>query len=516
MKRRHYPALRPKVKQQQAPKMTDSAIGAMRALLQLGKMMGADGGQIRNFIAANYTPQVKQLEFHIASRECDESDGPVMVGFGGARGPGKSHAAMAQVALDDCIRSPGLKALFLRSIKKAARESFQDLIRKVCHSVDVTFKPSKSILYFPNGSQIVLGGFRRESDIETYLGIEYGLIVVEEATLLSKSRWDMLRGSLRTARVGWRPRLYASTNPGGVGHGWFRKLFILPARAHDERDTRFIFANARDNAFINKEYLEYLESLDGLLRKMWLDGAWDLAAGQFFTEWSHGRHVKTFSPGDFNHQMDWWAALDYGYTHYTVCLLGCSDGDGNHYIVGEHARQRWSTQEHAAAIHEMLAVWGQTVDTLDTFVAGRDVFARRHEDQTIAGEYEKHGISLSPANVERVNGAARLTTLLGRHDADIAPKLFINESCTLTVEQMPLMVRDPVNPEAVRKANATEAGEGGDDAFDCLRYWARVSDGPDWSGLGELIALGSGNADDTPQLDYKPGIVYHDNKGRKL
>ena len=32
--------------------------------------------------------------------------------------------------------------------------------------------------------------------------------------------------------------------------------------------------------------------------------------------------------------MEWFAALDYGFAHYTVCLLGCRDGDGNTFVVG--------------------------------------------------------------------------------------------------------------------------------------------------------------------------------------
>jgi len=51
--------------------------------------------------------------------------GPVMIGAGGARGPGKSHAIFSQVTLDDCQRMPNLKALFLRQTGKAAKESLK-------------------------------------------------------------------------------------------------------------------------------------------------------------------------------------------------------------------------------------------------------------------------------------------------------------------------------------------------------------------------------------------------------
>ena len=43
---------------------------------------------------------------------------------------GKSKAAIAQIALDDCQRVEGLKFLFLRKVGKSAQESFEDLRRQ--------------------------------------------------------------------------------------------------------------------------------------------------------------------------------------------------------------------------------------------------------------------------------------------------------------------------------------------------------------------------------------------------
>jgi hypothetical protein len=52
---------------------------------------------------------------------------------------------------------------------------------------------------------------------------------------------------------------------------------------------------------------------------------------------------------------EWFAALDYGYAHYTVFLLGCKDGDGNTFIVDEHAARLWLPQRHAEAIKAIVA-----------------------------------------------------------------------------------------------------------------------------------------------------------------
>ncbi len=83
---------------------------------------GAPPSQVRTFLNAGYAPYKWQWLFHAAARAADHPDGPVDIGCGGARGPGKSHAVMSQAALDDCQRVNGLKGLFLRQTGVSAQE----------------------------------------------------------------------------------------------------------------------------------------------------------------------------------------------------------------------------------------------------------------------------------------------------------------------------------------------------------------------------------------------------------
>ena len=263
---------------------------------QAGHMAGCPADQLANFRRGYYVAQPKQLQFHAAARAAD-TDGATQIGFGGARGPGKSHAIMAQIVLDDCQRVPGLKALFLRSVGKAARESFEDLLSKVCPQYLGCYQPGNARLVLPNGSRVILGGFRTEGDIAKYLGLEYEVIGIEETTLLQQSYYDKIRGSLRSTREGWRTRIYNSTNPGGVGHAWYKTQFVAPWRRGEEADTRFIFATYRDNVYLQVEYTDYLHGLTGWLGQAWREGDWDISAGQFFTTWQQGVHViPAFNP----------------------------------------------------------------------------------------------------------------------------------------------------------------------------------------------------------------------------
>ena len=118
-------------------------------------------------------------------------------------------------------------------------------------------------------------------------------------------------------------------------------------------DTRFVPARVGDNAFNNPEYRNVLERLTGWQKRAWLEGDWDIAAGQFFTTFRRDVHV--IEDFDDTRAVEWFAALDYGFAHYTVVLLGCRDGDGNTFIVDEHAERLWLPQRHATAIRLMLA-----------------------------------------------------------------------------------------------------------------------------------------------------------------
>lgn len=435
--------------------------------LRAARDAGCPEDQIRNLLRAGIVLQPKQLEASAAARLCDEPGGPTQLGFGGARGGGKSHWGMAQVGADDAQRCPGLKILVLRKVGKSLKEGFEDLLRRMFGSLEYRYVPSQHLVEFANGSRILLGHFQKESDIDAYLGLEYDVILVEEATTLSASKIKAIRTCLRTSKPNWRPRMYYTTNPGNIGHAWFKALFITPYQAKREVDTRFIPATVEDNAFVNAEYFDTLNSLTGWQLRAWRDGDWDIAAGQFFTTFRRDVHViKPFAiPANWR----CWSSLDYGFTHYTAAYL-LAEGDGTIYVIAEHAARQTLVPQHVKDITAMLGRWNIPISRLSTFVAGADVFAKRHDGATIAAEYKKLGITLKPANDDRINGAGEILSRLGDVDRGIAPRLKIFETCPRLIETLPLLQHDPHRAEDVLKWDTDEDGIGGDDFYDGARY----------------------------------------------
>src|SRR5512143_295282 len=142
---------------------------------------GCPMDQTRNFAAARVWLQERQLVASAAARQCDRADGPTAIGYGGARGGGKSHWLLAQMGADDCQRVPGLKCLLLRNVAKANLEHFEDLRRRLFVGLRHEISAYRGILTFSNGSRIIAGHFQAEKDIDAYLGLEYDVIGIEEA-----------------------------------------------------------------------------------------------------------------------------------------------------------------------------------------------------------------------------------------------------------------------------------------------------------------------------------------------
>ncbi len=480
----------------------------------LGLSIGCAPDQLLNFGRAGISLHPRQLEASAAARLCDQPDGPISIGYGGARGGGKSHWLLTQMGADDCQRFPGLKCLLIRKVGRSNLENFDDIRRRAFGQLPHEFSSSKGLLTFRNGSRIICGHFQHENDIDKYLGLEYDVIGIEEATTLTSTKHSYITTFNRTSKRGWRPRIYSTTNPGGVGHVWYKNKFIIPHNQHSESDTRFIPARVTDNPFTNPEYANSLQRLSGWQKRAWYFGDWDIAAGQFFSTFRREAHVlKDFDEGC---AVEWFAAMDYGFSHYTVVLLACADSDGNVFIVDEHAAREKVTQLQAPLILEMFRrhrigvantlrakiqeatrragrsmgliyslPTGEYVSyydprfqelllqesrSLSRFVSGADLFSTRHDGASIAAQYQQLGIKLRPANMDRVNGWAEILHRLGDPDKGVPPKLFFHERCRRLLDCLPSLQHDPARPEDVLKVDPDDNGDGGDDAADALRY----------------------------------------------
>jgi len=448
----------------------------LQTCLQTARDAGVPRDQAERLVSHGYIPYPWQWRFHAAAREADEQGGPVDIGLGGARGPGKSHAVLSQAALDDCQRIQNLKGLFLRQTGVAAKESFDDLVTKVVAG-RVPYERANNTLRFPNtNSRIILGGFKDENDIDKYIGIEYDFIIIEELNQLTEEKYQKLRGSLRTSKPNWRPRMYTSFNPGGLGHGFVKQRYVIPKRMMEERETRFIPSTYKQNPNLNTEYIEYLESLTGDLGKAWREGDFDLFAGQYFSEWRYDIHVRE----PFAIPDDWrrFCALDYGYNAPSALGWFAIDPTGQLYLYRELYQNELTYTQLAEAyasmtgVHENIeylvadpAFWAKKGER-DDALSGAEVFERRVRELTLNLTTKKHRCPLLQRGInDRVTGWREVREYLRPYqfEEELTAKLQVFSTCTEFIRTFPSLIHDEHNPEDVDS-------DGEDHAGDMLRY----------------------------------------------
>lgn len=422
---------------------------------------GCPRDQVERFVSGGYVPWPTVLPFHAAARQADRSGGPDELALGGSRGPGKSHAIMAQVGLDDCQRVAGLKALLLRKVMKTAAESMEDLTLKVFLHTPHTLTDNG--VAFRNGSRLVIGGYKDERDIEKYIGIEYDVICLGEATQISELRKEKLRGSLRSTKPNWRARMYLDTNADGIGLTWFKKQFVFPAREGKEKGTCFFDLSYKNNPLLSEEYKNWLEGLKGPLGKAWRDADWDAFAGMAFPMWNYERHVVPLAK-IFRIPDSWpkWRATDWGFAAPFCTLWLAKDPDTRRvYVYRELYQAEMTDQQQARNILDM------TPQTEKMFIhyADPSLWERKNragEVYSTADEYKANGIILTKGDNDRLSGKRKLNNALADLP-DGEPGLMIFETCPHLIEQLSTLASDPLNPEDVDKNQEAHA-------FDTIRY----------------------------------------------
>jgi hypothetical protein len=139
---------------------------------------------------------------------------------------------------------------------------------------------------FPSGAVIRTGHLKDANAYMKYQGHEYHNIVLEELPQIAREEDYMrLLASCRSTVPGIKPQVFCTANPGGPGHEWVKKRFIVPADPEtpftdpiSQRGRIYIPALVYDNPHImdnDPEYVKYLESLPSTLRKQWLEGSWE-------------------------------------------------------------------------------------------------------------------------------------------------------------------------------------------------------------------------------------------------
>ncbi len=429
------------------------------------------------------------LEIRIAltpkQREFDEAaDKYPVVFYGGSRGSGKSYA-LRNIILKRRFKHAGsVGYIFRKNFAELEANHIAPLFNQF-PALREYYNEGKKTLRLPNASELRFAYCDHYADLSKFQGREIHDLGIEEAGDWPEQFYEILRASNRSSRKGTPARTLLTGNPGGAGHVWLRRLFIDRDYRDGETPTdyHFVKATVKDNPALTKVDPDYVKRLASLksetLRRAWLEGDWDLQAGQFFSELR--RDVHFIKPFPIPIHWKWFGGYDYGFNHPAGWQWWVQDEDGNCYCVKEINRARMSLPEQAelvAQYEKHQVELQQKPSTATVFEAGHDCWAKKKaSDPTIfedlMREFSRLKVScvLRQANINRKLGASNMRERIRVIDGPRGKtsRLFIFNTCPMTWDCLTRMVHDPDNVEDVLKVDSIEGDPlTGDEMYDCF------------------------------------------------
>ena len=419
-------------------------------------MQGKDTKSGRKTLVLSGYPQKKQLEFFRADKK--------YIAYGGARGGGKSWALRRKLLLL-AMNYPGISILLIRRTLQELRDNH---IRPMTGELAgfCSYSEMKKTFEFPNSSRIRLGYLDGDGDLLQYQGQEYDIIAIDEATQITEYQFQTLKASLRGAND-FPKRMYLTCNPGGVGHGWVKRLFVDRQFREGERPEEYLFIQALvyDNKLLlekNPDYLEQLCSLPGTLKEAWLYGKWDEFEGQFFPEFEYFTH--TCERRKIEGKVTKYCAIDYG-LDMLAAVFAAKDEKGNFVVYDEIHKDNLIVSAAAKLLKEKL-------DGVSVVIAPSDLWSRQKDSgKSIAELFGENGVYLTRLSSERITGWMYLRELLAEKG-----RLKIMRNCTNLIRCLPLLLHDKH-----RTGDASTNPHSITHAPDALRYLAVYG----YSGLTE-------------------------------
>lgn len=407
-----------------------------------------------------YLPTPRQVEFH-------ESTAKHTL-FGGAAGPGKSHALRWDI-YRRCLAVPGYEALLLRRTFPELEKTHMRRAAREAPDMGATFVPSEHVLRFSNGSILEFGHCDTDAAISKYLSTEYDWIGFDELVTFEEKTALEIMTRARSSKPGIRAMVKCGSNPGGVGALWVLDFFIdhTPDRerypGYQPTDWHFVQALLDDNPYRDAEYAQALTILDPARYQQLRWGNWRVFDGQFFGVWSETAHLVDPNYGVTPDGALWFCSMDWGFNAPGVFLWWTAGADGHYVVIDEYKFKETTVKDVAARVREKSKDLG--LKRVPQTWADPAIWQRTGQvGESIAETFGRLGVPVVRSNNDRINGWQRVQEML-RPAPDGRPWLMIHPRCAYLTRTVPAAVRDKTEPEDIDTA-------GDDHALDALRYGA--------------------------------------------
>jgi phage terminase large subunit len=238
--------------------------------------------------------------------------------YGGA-GAGKSYFAAQKLVLRLLSETPH-KILILRKVSRTNRFSTFALVKEIASEIEgVKINNSDLTIQFPNGNEVIFLGLDDTEKLKSIHGITS--IWIEEATELSEE--DFMQVDLRLrGKTSHYKQIILTFNPISALH-WIKKRFFDSV----DKDADIFRYTYKDNAFIDKEYIEVLEGLKETnenLYRVYALGEWGTLAELIYQNWK----VQ-----EFPQPTELIAGIDFGFNNPNAVVFLNIDYDSRKIFV---------------------------------------------------------------------------------------------------------------------------------------------------------------------------------------
>jgi hypothetical protein len=381
--------------------------------------------EVSSVVERAFEPTPKQRELYQVPFTVKE------VLYGGSAGSGKTEGLVWMPLIYQFHEHPYYKGITLRRNLKHLEKEIIARAHEIYPHTGAIYNESKKFWKWPSGAKHWYGHCEHEKNIRDYDSDQYNLIQFDESTHFTEFMYLYMFATRLRSRSADLPAIMRSgSNPGNVGHSFFKKRFVAPDKfggkiIQDGKDgLRRIFIPARitDNPELlkaNPEYIKQLESLPEAEKRAKLLGDWDTYEGQVFMEWRIDPLPD--EPENAKHVVnpflipDWWPriiGIDWGFAAYTCIYWAAIAPNGRIYIYREYAKKE---QKPSSWIADLINITGPERQVVEKIIICHSA-AQHQGEETLISQLNKE---LRKANFPRM-------AELGRKDR-IGGKLAIHE-----------------------------------------------------------------------------------------
>ena len=385
-----------------------------------------------------------------------------LIGFGGARGGGKTDGVLGKFAINQEQLGEAFNAIFFRKELPQA-DDLIERAKQIYLPLRAHWQDQKKQFTFPNGARLRFRPLADDSDAEKYQGQNLSHAAIEEAGNFANPNpiWKLF-GALRGRGGG---QVILTFNPGGIGHHWLKELFIRPAPMGKKILTKelpngssfdYIYIPSRvfDNQILLAQDPGYIDRLHMVgspeLVRAWLEGDFEIHEGSYFPEFS-SRHICQ----PFNIPKHWprYLGYDWGYRSPFAAVWGAvssgRDDFGNEvpYPKGAIVIYREMSGTGIDNVEQANRIASASVGESVHAAADPSIF-NNQGGPSIADQFHsvfakyKHP-NFRPADNDRLSGWAQIRQRLVAKPS----LLYITANCRYLIETLPAMAINKKNPE---------------------------------------------------------------------